>query len=304
MTSGQDRIALIDLTEWRINRNESVARQLLEAFRDTGFAHISGHGVPETTRAAVFAAGRRLFALDGRRLDAVHNRHAGHCRGHVGLDETPGPGPRYETFDLGLELPDTYEGPGWTLRSTPNLWPDLPGFRSTVERYMAAVRALSDSVLSAVAVALDQPPDFFAIRSHEPHALLRLLHYPRQPQLPEGSLSVGRHSDYEVVTVLAQDSVGGLQVHDPASGWVDVRPVPGAFVLNVGEMLARWTNGLLPATPHRVLSPRDRDRYSVAFFYATSYDVLIEPIGGPAADGYEPVTTGMYLEQRFGEVGN
>ncbi|MEV4315573.1 2OG-Fe(II) oxygenase family protein [Actinocrispum sp. NPDC049592] len=304
MTSVSDGIALIDLAGWREHRDENVARRLLEAFRDTGFAQITGHGVAETTRTAVFDAAQRLFALGDEELDIVHNRHAGHCRGHVRLDETPGPGPRYETFDLGLDLPDTYQGPGRALRTTANLWPRLDRFRSDVERYRAAVRSLADSVLSAIAVALDQPADFFLERCREPHALLRLLHYPQQPHLPEGSLSVGRHSDYEAVTVLAQDSVGGLQVRGPRGGWIDVRPVPGAFVLNAGEMLTRWTNGLLPATPHRVLSPRDQDRYSVAFFYATSFEVVIEPIGGPAANLYEPITTGSYLDRRFGEVGN
>ncbi|TCR16049.1 2OG-Fe(II) oxygenase family protein [Streptomyces sp. BK205] len=308
MTSEANGIALIDITDWRTGADREVAHRLVGAFRDTGFACVTGHGVPPDAVAGVFDAARRLFGLDNTRLAALHHSHARNFRGHVPLGEAPGPGAGYEVFDIGLELPDTYRGPGDTLRATPNLWPEMDGFRSQVLDYLGSVRRLADCVLSAIAVELGGSPDFFACRSREPHGQLRLLHYPRQPLAPEDALSVGRHSDYEALTVLAQDSVGGLQVRRPDGSWRDIQPVEGAFVLNVGEMLMRWTNGLLPATPHRVLSPRSRDRYSVAFFYAASYDTVIEPIGPLARPGqdpsYESVTVGEYLQRRFTEVGN
>lgn len=306
MTVVGQGIALVDITEWRERSDAAVAERVVEAFRDTGFAYVTGHGVPPELVAEVFAASRELFAQPPERMAALHHRHANDFRGHVPVGQTPGPGGRYETFDIGLELPDDYDGPGRLLRATPNLWPDLAGFRDTVVRYQAAMRTLADSVLAAVATGLGLPGDFFLSRCREPHGQLRLLHYPPQPGGRPDALSVGRHSDYEALTVLAQDSVGGLQARGPDGGWTDVRPVPGAFVLNVGEMLTRWTNDLLPATPHRVRSPREQDRYSVAFFYATSYDTLIEPLPRPdvAAGRYEPITTGEYLWQRLGEVGN
>lgn len=306
MTVAGQSIALIDITGWRERAAGEVARQVVEAFQDTGFAYVTGHGVAPDLVEGVFAASRALFAQDADRMAALHHGRANNFHGHVPVGQTPGPGSRYETFDLGLELPGGYTGPGSGLRGTPNLWPELAGFRDTVTRYQDAVRALADSVLGAVATGLGLTGDFFLTRCREPHGQLRLLHYPRRPDAEPGELSVGRHSDYEALTVLAQDSAGGLQVRGPDGGWSDVAPVPGAFVLNVGEMLTRWTNDLLPATPHRVLSPRERDRYSVAFFYATSYDTRIEPLVlPPATDSHYPaVTTGEYLAQRLGEVGN
>lgn len=309
MGSAGEVIELVDIAGWRTRSDPDVADRLVRAFRTTGFATIVGHGMPGSTRDAVFAAARRFFALDPVGLDSVHHRHVNSYRGYIPLRSEQGHGAnaRYECFDCGLELPDTYHGPGAALRSTPNLWPDLAGFRPAVERYRAEVHAIADSVLGAVASGLGQSADFFRRRCTEPLGQLRLLHYPRQPDADDSALSAGQHSDYEALTILAQDDVGGLEVLGPDGAWLTVEPVESAFVVNVGEMLTRWTNGTLPATPHRVRSPRARDRYSIAFFYGTDYDSVIEPMALPAAgtpiDRYEPVTVGAYLERRFSEVG-
>jgi isopenicillin N synthase-like dioxygenase len=305
MTVAEHSIALIDIAEWRTKADPGTARRIVDAFQDLGFAYITGHGVDPALIDGIFTASRGFFSQDATRMARLHHRNAGNFRGHVPIGQTPGPGGRYETFDIGLELPPGYTGPGHALRETPNLWPEPLEFRATIRRYQNAMRELADSVLSAVATGLGLAGDFFLTRCGQPHAQLRLLHYPPQRDAAEGDLSVGRHSDYEALTILAQDAVGGLQVRTPDGGWINVRPRPDAFVLNVGEMLTRWTNDLLPATPHRVLSPRDRHRYSVAFFYASSYDTLIEPVPQPGdTRHYEAITVGEYLSRRLGEVGN
>ncbi|TCO61930.1 isopenicillin N synthase family dioxygenase [Actinocrispum wychmicini] len=307
MNSVGDLIDTIDLTGWRSNADEKIARQLVDSFQRIGFAYVTGHGVPDETVERAFDASRQFFHQDPAQLDTVHYRHANKYHGFVPRGATPGIGSFHEMYDLGLDIPTTYRGPGAVMRTTPNLWPEnLPMFRPAVERYQGAMRDLADSILAALAVGLGLPADFFRIRCAEPHAQMRLLHYLPFAADSADRFSVGRHCDYETVTILAQDDVGGLQVSGPDGQWINVPPLDGTFVLNAGDMLTRWTNGLLPATPHRVLSPTDTERFSVAFFYATSYDVVVEPALPPAdPDGpqYEPITTGAYMWQRFTEEG-
>ncbi|TCR16041.1 2OG-Fe(II) oxygenase family protein [Streptomyces sp. BK205] len=305
--AAEQTIDMIDMSEWRKNADQATAIQLVDSFQRTGFAYITGHGVPAATVADVLEASRQFFAQDAARLDAVHYRHAGHYHGYVPKGVIPGTGSFHEIYDTGMDIPTDYEGPGAFMRAIPNLWPEnLPEFRPAIERYQLAMRELCDEVLCAISVGLELPADFFKVRCAEPHAQMRLLHYVPRPDAPDDALSVGRHSDYEAVTILAQDDVGGLQIRDPEGEWINVPPIEGAFVINAGDMLTRWSNGRIPATPHRVLTPKEQERFSVAFFYGTSYDVLIEPIGEPVnekARQYEPITTGAYMEKRFTEDG-
>lgn len=300
-----DTIDLVDLGPWRTGADEKTALRLVEAMRHTGFVYITGHGVPATTVADVFDAAQQLFSQSPEQLDAVHYRHAMNYHGWVPRRNTPAA--YHELFDLGVDIPSSYEGPGAELRTAPNLWPQgLPTFRPSIERYQGEMRDLADSVLGAIAVGLSLPADFFKVRCSEPHAQMRLLHYLQVPDTGEEVFSVGRHSDYEAVTILAHDDVGGLQVWGQDENWIDVPPIDGAFVVNAGDMLARWTNDVIPAGQHRVVSPTASERYAVAFFYATSYDVDIVPAVQPARpDGrvYEPVTTGAFMYMRFKEEG-
>lgn len=308
MKSVGTEISLVDLTEWRSNGDEKVARELVDSFRRTGFAYVTGHGVPEETVRAAFAAGWKFFRQDPAELDAVHYRNANNYHGYVPNGVTAGTGAMHEIFDCGMEGPNTYVGPGDVLRSTPNQWPpNLPEFRPAVQNYQREAKRLADEVLGAISLGLGLEPDFFLRRCAEPHAQTRMLHYFQAPDTEEDTFSVGRHCDYEVVTILAHENIGGLQVLDPNEQWIDVPPIEGAFVLNAGDMMTRWTNGLLPATPHRVVSPRHSERLAIAFFYATSYDVVVEPVLPPAhpEDGvtYEPITTGQFVYNCFTEYG-
>lgn len=300
-----EQIATIDLGPWRATADEKTAVALVESLKYTGFAYVTGHGVPADTVSDVLDAARRFFSQAPEQLDAVHYRHAMKYHGYVPRGITPVA--YHELYDTGMDIPGSYEGPGAVLRSVPNLWPkDLPGFRPAIERYQVAMRELADTALGAIAVGLSLPGDFFKVRCAEPHAQMRLLHYLQIPDRGEDVFSVGRHSDYETITILAQDNAGGLQVRAPSGNWISVPPVEGAFVINAGDMMPRWTNGVLQAAQHRVASPTASDRYAVAFFYATSYDVVIEPVLPPAsADSkvYEPITTGAFMYKRFTEEG-
>lgn len=304
MTIDDESISVIDLTGWRASGDVQVARRFLDAFRKTGFAYVSGHGVPREIVDDAFAASHAFFAHDPETLDAIHYRHANKFHGFVPRGVSEGMGAYHEWYDVGRDVDDGYVGPGSLVRSVPNLWPEgLPAFRPAIERYQAAVRDVADCVLSAIATAVSLPQDFFRSRCTDAHVLTRLLHHVPPPAEVADTYSVGEHCDYEMFTLLYQDDVGGLQVRGRHGNWIEVPPIDNTFVVNAGDMLTHWTNGLIPATPHRVLSPRTTDRYSIAYFYATSYDVVIEPVLPPVEgldQQFEPITTGDYISSHEG----
>lgn len=301
MTSQPAPVKTIDISEGR--DRTVVAADMVASFRDVGFAYLTGHGVSAETVSTTFEASRLLFASSPEELDDIHFRHAGRYRGYVPPDGRRGKGRGYELFDCAMTPGGEYRGPGAAYRDAPNLWPAaLPDFRPALENYQQHMRVVAERVLSLIAEGLGLSPSFFAERSRLSHGQLRLLHYLCRPDARPGAVSAGQHVDYEAVTLLAQDDVGGLQIRAPGGGWCDVPPVPGAILVNSGEQLGRWTNGVIPATLHRVLAPRTGERFSIAFFYTTGYDVPIEP-ALPAADPYDVITGGEYIEKYFADEG-
>ncbi len=169
-----------------------------------------------------------------------------------------------------------------------NLFPQnasLPGFRETLLDYMAALTALGHRLMQAIALSLELPAGYFAERyTADPLILFRLFNYPTRA-LPPGSLAqwgVGEHTDYGLLTMLRQDSVGGLQVKT-RSGWIAAPPLPRSFVCNIGDMLDRMTGGRYRSTPHRVrLNSSGTDRLSFPFFFDPNFDARVRPIEGLA----------------------
>ena len=189
----------------------------------------------------------------------------------------------------------------------PNQWPAAPAaFRPAMQRYYARLVELGKLLSTGFALALDLPEDFLIAKVNRPTAILRVLHYPPQkPQSPTDGMGCGAHSDYGYLTILAQDSVGGLQVLNRAGAWIDVPPVPGSFVCNIGELMSQWTNDAYTATKHRVVNLTGRERYSIPFFFHPNYDVEISCL--PSCHGagnpprYAPVRSGDYIYKRLAE---
>jgi len=276
----------------------AVASRIGTACREVGFFAITGHGVPAALMADTFAESARLFAQpdDVKRAMAIDK--LGSNRGYVGLgvealDEKTAVDHK-EAFNL-----------IWTdARTRPdNVWPPLPGFRETLQRYFDAVLAVGTRLHRAFAFDLGLPEDFFADKVDRPLATLRLLHYPVPAQVvPEGQIGAGAHTDYGNVTLLATDGVAGLQVRRRDGTWIDAPAVPGAFICNIGDCLMRWTDDVYVSTPHRVLKPA-AERYSIAMFIDPNPEALVSAIPScvPAGQSprYAPITANDYLQQRF-----
>lgn len=270
------------------------------ACRETGFFLLKGHGVPEALIADVFAAGDAFFArpdAEKRALDIRRNPHnrGWAAEGSEALDETSGVMDRKEAFNVGFDLPadDPRVQAGEVFRGV-NIWPDVPGFRATMLAYYRAALDLGVALHGAFEADLGLPPGYFAPHFTEPMATLRVLRYPAS----EGGIGAGAHTDYGSVTLLMTDGVAGLQVRPRGGDWTDVPAVPGAYVVNIGDCLMRWSNDIYVSTPHRVLPPA-QVRRSIAFFLDPNPDSMIAALPGTGAAKYPPVTGADYLRMRL-----
>jgi len=307
-----DAIPVIDITPLREGGEEGVAhvaRQLGSACRGIGFFYIAGHGVPESLRADVFARSAAFFAQPEKtKRRVVYSATSGN-RGYVpmkgeSLDPTK-PADLKEAFNIGLEMAadDPAILAGEPFRAV-NLWPDDGAFRATMLEWFDAVWGVGRLLHRAFAADLGLPLDHFEDKLDRPLATLRLLHYPPRPaHMEAGQLGAGEHTDYGNVTLLATDEVGGLEVRTRDGHWLAAPTIPGTFVCNIGDCLMRWTNDIYVSTPHRVVNPAGRERYSVAFFLDPNPDAIVECLPGCATPGRParyPRTTGAdYLRERL-----
>ncbi|MBB94427.1 MAG: 2OG-Fe(II) oxygenase [Rhodobacteraceae bacterium] len=294
----------IPILDWRRFASgqdiKGFVQDLGRACRDTGFFLLTGHGVADTLIGDVFHQSETFFAqpmADKAPLDirqSPHNRGWA-AMGSEALDENSGQMDRKEAFNVGLDLPA--DDPR-VLAAEPfrgvNVWPDQPGFRDTMLAYYDAVLALGTALHAAFESDLDIEPGFFAPHFSAPMATLRVLSYPASTE----GIGAGAHTDYGSITLLMCDGVPGLQVKPRGKDWTDVPHVPGAFVVNIGDCLARWSNDIYVSTPHRVLPP-PRPRRSIAFFLDPNPDSVIAALPGTGAPKYPAITGADYLRSRL-----
>jgi isopenicillin N synthase-like dioxygenase len=266
-----------------------VAREIEAACRDSGFFYVTGHGVPADLLARLDATSRAFFGLPEADKQEIAMARGGRAwRGWfpVGAELTSGRPDRKEGLYFGTELPADHPlvVAGTPLHG-PNLFPRrVPELRPVVLAWLDALTGVAQTVLRGVAASLDLRPDYFATRyTANPTVLFRVFHYPPAPPDPD-DWGVGEHTDYGLLTLLAQDANGGLSVHSP-HGWVDAPPIPGTFVCNIGDMLDRMTGGWYRSTPHRVRNTSGRDRLSFPFFLDPDFTAEVPPLPGRAATG-------------------
>ncbi|MDB5907131.1 MAG: 2OG-Fe(II) oxygenase [Massilia sp.] len=266
---------------------DEVVRQIGAACRLHGFFYIIGHGVDAALTARLESLSRQFFAQGEDSKMAVRMALGGKAwRGYFAAgDELTSNRPDWkEGLYLGSELdrndPRVIAG---TPLHGPNLFPALPGFRDTVLAYLDALAGVAHRVMEGIALSLGLPADYFTVRyTADPLVLFRIFNYPSRPAPADMDVrwGVGEHTDYGLLTILAQDDVGGLQVKT-SEGWTDAPPVPESFVCNIGDMLDRITGGRYKSTPHRVaLNTSGRDRLSFPFFFDPNFDAVVRPIEG------------------------
>ncbi|HEY7164446.1 MAG TPA: 2OG-Fe(II) oxygenase family protein, partial [Candidatus Binatia bacterium] len=273
---------------------ESTARSMREAFEEFGFIYLTNHTVPQSIVDELFARSIEFFDLPG-----ATKAQAGGYRGPglSGLDPTK-PTDMKERFRAPC---DTNLPPGY--------WPERPArFHEAISLFHEAGLVVLREVMRAVALSLGVSENYFDA-AHQPHSgAVMLLHYPpiTEPLLP-GQLRSGAHTDFGTMTLLVHHgSAEGLEILRPNGSWLHAPSIHGAAIINVGDLLTRWTNGQLPSVLHRVVPPEGeaskRSRYSATLFYEPRHEVVIsclEPchgLGKPPL--YPPITVGERLEQR------
>lgn len=300
-----DLRALVDADP---QRRAPALRQLRQACEDRGFFYLVGHGVPADLRAEVFDRTRGFFGLPDAEKARVAKSLSRCNRGWEPLRaQTLGAGAPpdlKEGFYIGNELgEDDPRVRAGRFNHGPNQWPDdPPGFRPAMERYFAAMLEVGAALTRALAGSLGLPATAFDGLAEDAAATLRLLHYPPQPANPHpGERGCGEHTDFGCLTLLMQDDCGGLQVLDGAGGWIDAPPVPDAYVVNLGDLVARWTNGRYRSTVHRVVNLSGRERYSVPFFFTGRPDFVVACLPSCLAPGEAPRLPPVTVEQHLAE---
>lgn len=300
---------------------ERTVARLREACRDVGFFYVINHGIPEDDSATLLAETKRFFALPLEAKMKIRMGITSQFRGFIpiGGEVTGGSTDWHECVDLqprwGRDAGDfaaavAARAPGRHPLDDPGQWPQaLPSFGDTMMRAWDRRYELGGRIAAGMALSLELDENFFEPFSGVELCDLRLLHYPPQDEAagdrdaPDGDFGFGAHVDYGFLTVLQQDAISGLEVRNTEGDWISAPPLPGAFLVNIGEMMQRWTNDRYRATWHRVVRPGTADRYSIPFFFEPRFDARVEPL--PACcdasnpPRYEPCEFGPYSMSRY-----
>ncbi len=317
-THPRSPVPVIDIHPFRLGGDADgrrVAREVARACEEIGFLTIVGHGVPEDLARRTDEMARRFFALPlQEKLEIRHGATSSKGYSPVageGLSYTldrAAPADLKESLTIGpVDVPDDpYARRPESSRFTgPNLWPRRPpGLREAFVEYYRAMERLSLTLARIFGVALDVGEDYFLpyIDRHISH--LKVVHYPPLAEEPlPGQLRAGEHADYGSFTLLHLDGPPGLQVRDRDGHWADVRAVPDAFVVNLGDLMAQWTNDRWVSTLHRVVNPAGpaaaASRLSLVFFHQPNHDAVISAVptccGPDNPPRYAPITSGEHL---------
>jgi isopenicillin N synthase-like dioxygenase len=293
------------------NKNEwqDVISSIDRACRDKGFFYVVGHGIPAEQFTKVREIANAFFALDENIKQRINIKHSANHRGwgQVNAEKLDPNGPQdfKETFDMALDLsPHHPQVARCPELYGPNQYPNLEGFIQIMQQHYDLTLQVGFKILKAMALALNQAEDYFTQYFNCPISVLRLIHYPPQKQQSNGA---GAHTDYGCITLLHQDEIGGLQVRDINGTWLDAPPVENSFVVNIGDLMQRWTNDRYKSTPHRVISPEgSQTRFSMPFFVEPDFDTPVTTLDSCLSPGeksrYPTINAGDWILSRFSDT--
>jgi len=289
----------------------AVAADIRRASVEAGFFYIRGHHMPPDLMRATLMASKFFFSRPDaeKRAIQVNGAH----RGYVPFAQTT-LGRQYKAdlkesfnfaFPFAADDPDVVAGK--PLIGV-NQWPQGEEvWRSVLEDYYRTLFEVGQRVLEGFALALDAPRTYFRDLYKRPLVRTRLLHYPPQPEgSGEDQFGAAPHTDWGCMTLLWQDQAGGLQVGNRAGQWIDAPYIEGTFVVNIGDMLERWSNDLFVSTPHRVVNASGRERYSIPMFYDPDFDTVVECLPNCSGPGNPPkyprTVAGEYITAKYDEA--
>ena len=299
-------LPVIDLSGLSTGREEdraAVAASLGGAARGSGFFYITGHGVPQGLIDAMFAASREFHGRPRGFKMRWWSGFTTHHRGYVPFEENGAEFPRKinfnEAWDMSFEAPADHPDHLAQWRMTgPNVWPDIEGWRETVSAYYDAVFALGLRLLDALALELGVDPGELRRHITAPTSQLRMLRYVEN-EMPatKEMVGIGAHSDFECFTILLQGGPG-LQVLNAEDDWIEAPPIPGTFIVNIGDIFEAWSGGRFKSTQHRVVNT-GAERYSFPLFFGLDYHAVVEPLERfrtpEALAKYPPMKAGEHL---------
>jgi isopenicillin N synthase-like dioxygenase len=304
-----DSIPVIDLTPLRNGDNpDKVAHELHAASQNLGFIYVKGHGIPEQIIHAARASAFRFFrSTESRKATLrISDRHRGWLNPGASKMHEGAKTDLKESFIWGQQ-----DAGGKTVEDHPmrgsNQWPDwVPEMQYAAMHYFMQAHNVAHELMRGFALGLGLQENFFLKHCQRPLSRASFVYYPAQDEsCGEDQFGVAPHTDFGVLTVLCQDDTGGLQVEDINGDWIEAPPIPGTLVVNVGDLLSRWTNGAYKSTPHRVVNSSGRERLSLVLAFDPEPETVIDPrqIFGKSFKSDQPDTTcGDYLLWRFAKA--
>ena len=299
------QIPKIDISEIE---EKDFSRTLLQdffsAYNKYGFGYIINHGIEKTLIEQLFQVSKQFHSqpLSEKMRVALDHNHRGYIAINTSTDvnsklaDVKKPN-QSESFMMmredKSELPDVY-------LSGPNQWPKLENFKEVLEKYTFNMTKLGRNLMR-LALLSSGVKDLSVMQSLDtPTIWLRLLHYPPiSKNSPSDLYGSAPHTDFGCLTILAQDEIGGLQVQTREGEWIDVPKLEGSFVVNVGNMLSRYTNGLLRSTPHRVINKSGKERFSCPFFFDPHTNAVVQPLKGTGKPKFSPINFGEFLREEL-----
>ena len=312
MRSKTLQIPSVDLRDF-IKNKHAFAQQLGEHYRQFGFVGFTHHGIDDATIESARSVCSDFFALDTVTKQRYHQPGTGGARGYTGFGVEQAKGhdqPDLKEFwHVGREVTSINPYPNELL---PNFWPlETPELKEKTLALYDALDHLGQRILSALALYLRLDEDWFTDKVNNGNSILRAIHYPPIQQVQAGQVRAAQHEDINVITLLVGSEQSGLEILSRDKQWIPVTSIPGTIVVNIGDMLQRLTNHVLPSTTHRVVNPTGdaikTTRYSLPFFLHFNPDVLIKTlcscINKENPDRYmNSITAHAFLQQRLAEI--